>query len=127
VSAAVVCIHASVLTYCTRLHSTPMLQNPAVLRYDPTGLRSAMSATWAEMDKSLEQYRVSHTIQLSCSSYYLINASNSAAPATTTFICTAFDGGVVAIIAAYTGVALPLAIAESRRRQFVQHSVRYIA
>ncbi len=33
-------------------------QNPAVLAYDKTGLRSAMSATWEEMEKSLEANKV---------------------------------------------------------------------
>ena len=32
----------------------PGNKNPAVLAYDPTGLRSTMSASWAEMDKSLK-------------------------------------------------------------------------
>jgi hypothetical protein len=60
---------------CTIASFTLAQQNPAVLRYDPTGLRSAMSATWAEMDKSLEQYRVSTastTILLSSTLVYLL-------------------------------------------------------
>jgi 2-keto-3-deoxy-L-rhamnonate aldolase RhmA len=51
-------IYAVLIVRCATAFDD-VLQNPAVLRYDPTGLRSAMSATWAEMDKSLEQYRVS--------------------------------------------------------------------
>ncbi|KAG5178159.1 hypothetical protein JKP88DRAFT_264748 [Tribonema minus] len=39
---------------------SPGNKNPAVLRYDPTGLRSTMSATWAETDKSLELHRPHH-------------------------------------------------------------------
>ena len=30
-------------------------KNPAVLKYDPSGLRTSMTATWAEMDKALER------------------------------------------------------------------------
>mmetsp|Transcript_5614 Transcript_5614/g.7920 ORF Transcript_5614/g.7920 Transcript_5614/m.7920 type:complete len:208 (+) Transcript_5614:42-665(+) len=40
--------------------SSPGNKNPAVLKYDPTGLRSAMSASWEAMDKSLESYRPLH-------------------------------------------------------------------
>jgi len=32
---------------------SPGNKNPAVLRYDPSGLRSSMSANWAALDKSL--------------------------------------------------------------------------
>lgn len=39
-------------------------KNPAVLRYDPTGLRSAMSATNAEMEKSIQ---VGHASPVGCS------------------------------------------------------------
>eukprot|EP00611_Tribonema_gayanum_P019817 TRINITY_DN3508_c0_g1_i3.p2 TRINITY_DN3508_c0_g1~~TRINITY_DN3508_c0_g1_i3.p2 ORF type:complete len:128 (-),score=19.79 TRINITY_DN3508_c0_g1_i3:108-491(-) len=45
---------------------SPGNKNPAVLRYDPTGLRSTMSATWAETDKSLELHRVSWCCAWGC-------------------------------------------------------------
>lgn len=32
---------------------SPGNKNPAVLRYDPTGLRSTMSATWPELNKAI--------------------------------------------------------------------------
>lgn len=36
-----------------RTGSSPGNKNPAVLAYDPTGLRSSMSATWEELDKAV--------------------------------------------------------------------------
>lgn len=33
---------------------SPGNKNPAVLRYDPSGLRSSMTANWGELEKSLE-------------------------------------------------------------------------
>jgi len=35
---------------------SPGNKNPAVLRYDPSGLRSSMSANWAALDASLEKH-----------------------------------------------------------------------
>jgi len=37
--------------------------NPAVLSYDPTGLRSAMTATHEELDKALEAAMPDHLVQ----------------------------------------------------------------
>jgi hypothetical protein len=39
---------------------SPGNKNPAVLRYDPTGTRSAMTTTWAAMDKELEKHTPDH-------------------------------------------------------------------
>lgn len=36
-----------------RAGQSPGNNNPAVLEYDATGLRSTMSATWAELDKAV--------------------------------------------------------------------------
>ena len=36
-----------------RTGSSPGNKNAAVLAYDPTGLRSTMSATWEELDKAV--------------------------------------------------------------------------
>lgn len=36
-----------------RAGQSPGNNNPAVLAYDPTGLRSTMSATWEELDKAV--------------------------------------------------------------------------
>ena len=36
-----------------RLNQSPGNKNPAVLEYDPTGLRSTMSATWGALDKAV--------------------------------------------------------------------------
>ncbi len=45
--------------FCTtNLMRIYVQQNPAVLAYDKTGLRSAMSATWEETEKSLEESKV---------------------------------------------------------------------
>ncbi|CAM9805479.1 unnamed protein product [Chrysoparadoxa australica] len=45
-----------------RASSSQGNKNPAVLRYDPSGLRSAMSATWTEMDKALEKAQDNHNV-----------------------------------------------------------------
>lgn len=39
---------------------SPGSKNPAVLAYDPTGLRSSMTATWGELDKALEKAKPNH-------------------------------------------------------------------
>lgn len=36
-----------------RTNQSPGNKNAAVLEYDPTGLRSTMSATWAALDKAV--------------------------------------------------------------------------
>jgi hypothetical protein len=36
-----------------RLGQSPGTGNPAVMAYDATGLRSTMTATWAELDKAV--------------------------------------------------------------------------
>ena len=38
-----------------RVGSTDRKPHPAISRYDPTGLRATISATWDEMDKALEK------------------------------------------------------------------------
>jgi len=39
---------------------SPGFNNPAVASYDPTGLRSSMTATWAALDKALESEKPDH-------------------------------------------------------------------
>jgi hypothetical protein len=34
---------------------SPGSKNPAVLAYDPSGLRSSMTATWSELDKAIKE------------------------------------------------------------------------
>eukprot|EP00516_Mucochytrium_quahogii_P005335 CAMPEP_0203744838 /NCGR_PEP_ID=MMETSP0098-20131031/776_1 /ASSEMBLY_ACC=CAM_ASM_000208 /TAXON_ID=96639 /ORGANISM=" , Strain NY0313808BC1" /LENGTH=174 /DNA_ID=CAMNT_0050632461 /DNA_START=107 /DNA_END=631 /DNA_ORIENTATION=+ len=43
--------------------SSPGNKNPAVLKYDPTGTRSSMSATWEGMESELEKARADHLPQ----------------------------------------------------------------
>ncbi|CAM9802296.1 unnamed protein product, partial [Choristocarpus tenellus] len=43
-------------------------KNPAVLKYDPTGLRSTMSASTEEMEKSIQA-----RMQLGCAGKYMPN------------------------------------------------------
>lgn len=40
--------------------SSPGTPNPAVARYDPSGLRSAMTTTQAAVDKELDRHRGTH-------------------------------------------------------------------
>lgn len=40
--------------------STHPLQNPDVFRYDPTGLRSTMTANWTSLARSLDAARPNH-------------------------------------------------------------------
>jgi len=42
---------------------SPGRPNPAVARYDPTGLRSAMTATHAALDASLAQHQSTHQVR----------------------------------------------------------------
>lgn len=42
---------------------SPGQKNPAVESYDPSGLRSSMTATWTQLDKSLEANRPTHLVR----------------------------------------------------------------
>lgn len=46
-----------------KLMGSPGNKNPAVLAYDPTGLRSAMSATNQELQKALDKAMPDHQVQ----------------------------------------------------------------
>ena len=41
---------------------SPGQKNPAVERYDPTGLRSSMTANWANLDKELANIKPNHNV-----------------------------------------------------------------
>jgi len=42
---------------------SPGNKNPAVLRYDPSGTRSAMSTTWEAMNEALDTHKSTHMIR----------------------------------------------------------------
>ncbi|TFJ80786.1 hypothetical protein NSK_007963 [Nannochloropsis salina CCMP1776] len=46
-----------------KLMGSPGNKNPAVLAYDPTGLRSAMSATNQELEKALDRAMPNHNVR----------------------------------------------------------------
>jgi len=62
INATTPALHSPNGTYGDRTYgSTGVYAKPAVTQYDPSGLRSAMNATWGEMDKALdEQGRPDH-------------------------------------------------------------------
>ena len=41
------------ISFDTLKAGSPGMKNPAVARYDPTGLRSTMTASWKELDAAL--------------------------------------------------------------------------
>lgn len=55
----------SVSRHVPSVHSprSPGNKNPAVLAYDPTGLRSAMSATNQELEKALDRAMPNHNVR----------------------------------------------------------------